>query len=139
MAFYDNSAATALGLITKFGKSLPFSRISKTYDPVAGAVSASVATSQIVKGVNLPIKANDAAGMSEYLIQALTAGRLRKYIIATKGTTFELRPLDVGNFDGEFWTVRGLTALDPAGTQIIWTLFVEKGNLSAADIAALPA
>lgn len=102
MAFYDNSAATALGLITKFGKSLPFYQIAKTHDPVTGGTSAAVATSQTVKGVNLPIKAQDAAGMSESLIQALTAGLLRKYIIAAKGTTFELKPLDVGSFDGEF-------------------------------------
>lgn len=138
MSFYDDAATTALGLLADFGVARSFSRIAKTLNPVTGETSAAVAQSQSLSSVVLPIKARDASKMDNKLVEALTAGRLRKMIVAAKLATFELQPNDVASFDNRFWIVRGAETLAPAGIAVIYTLIVEQGNLSDIDQAALP-
>lgn len=136
--FYADAATLALGLITEFGRPLSFSRIAKTFDPVKGEATASVASSQTLQAAVLNLKAKDAAKMDNRLIEAFTAGRVRKLLVAAKGASFDPIPNDVTQFDNLFWIVRGAETLAPAGTAVIYTLIVEQGNLSDLDQAALP-
>ncbi len=138
MATYDENASLALRLISEKGAALTFKRfIMGAFDPVTGGSATITYIKSPAVAVILPVNKSDSSRMSERLIEALTQGRLRKLLIATKGMLFEPSASDFTEFEGSYWTIAGLSTLKPDGvTPIICTAFVERVNLSGAQVAA---
>lgn len=135
--FYDDAVALALSQITEFGRTVTFARFTRTNDPVVGGQTSVVAAKAEPVALVLPVSKTDAKGLDNKLIEALTAGRLRKLLLPA--FAYEPEATDYFVFDSMYWIVRGSTPLNPAGTTILHTAFVEKTTLSALDIAALSA
>lgn len=131
MSKYTNTAKSASASILKAGALLPFRRFAKTYDSVTGAaVNASIA-SQSLPAVVLPI------GRDDRLPEGLVVAKARKLIVAGYGASFQLSPLDLTKFSGQYWEVKGSEPLQPdADGAVIFTVFVERVNLAAEDDAA---
>jgi len=138
MATYDENASLALRLISEKGAALTFKRfIMGGFNPVTGGAGDITFGKSPSVAVILPVNKSDSSRMSERLIEALTQGRLRKLLIATKGMLFEPSASDFTEFEGSYWTIVGLSTLKPDGvTAIICTAFVERVNLSDAQVAA---
>lgn len=137
--FYDEAITLALAAITEAGQTAVLARIAKTHNPMAGSVSAHVATKGNVAAVLLPLNKNDESKLDNSLLEALRKGKLRKLLVAASGAPFEPEGSDIFVFGSSYWVTRGCTPLAPAGTPIVYTVIVERGNLTAADIAALAA
>lgn len=138
MATYDQNAALALRLISEKGAALTFKRfLMGEFDPVTGGSEEITFVKSPGFAVILPVNKSDSSRMSERLIEALTQGRLRKLLIATKDMLFEPSASDFTEFEGSYWTIAGLSTLKPDGvTAILCTAFVERVNLSDAQAAA---
>lgn len=137
MSFYDEVAAGALEAIKEAGKQIPLYRFTKTLDPVTGGFGASTVASGLIDCVVVSISKNDQTKLDVRLVEALVQGRLRKLIVAASTVPFEPTTLDVVYFDDVYWIVQGVTPVKPADTNVIYTLFVEKGSLSSEDQTAL--
>ena len=140
MIDYAAIAQDALAAIEEAGRSVTLARLSKTLDPVTGAVSATTCVKGSVSLVVLAASKSDLPEkQSDALMEALLQGKLRKLLIAASGVPFEPAPVDIASFDSAYWRVLGCTPLNPAGVALIYTAIVERGNLSAAEITALNA
>ncbi len=136
MSFYDDAATLALEQLTEFGRVVPLQRYGKTLDPVKGTTSSSGYLETEATLMIVPINKTDIGKLDNRLKEALTQGRLRKYIVAALGLLFDPLPLDVVTLGQEYWVVAGSTPLCPAETPVLHYVIVERGSLSAADQAA---
>lgn len=134
---YATAAADALELIREAGQSIQISRFTRVPDPVTGGVTiSSVAVGNIDAAV-LPMGKTDIQKLDTRLAEALIEGKLRKLIVAASTAPFEPAPLDNLYFEESYWIVRGNTPLNPAGTPVIYTIIVERGAISEAEVDAL--
>jgi hypothetical protein len=138
MLDYAAIAQEALDQLREAGREIALQRIGKTLDPVTGGVSDSGTLQGTLDALTLSLNKSDASKLDVNLIQALTQGKLRKVLAAASSATFEPAPSDVLTFDGAFWIVRAVNILSPAGVALLYTLIVERGNLSDSDQAAIP-
>lgn len=128
MSKYSNTAKSARASILKAGALLPFRRFTKTYDSVTGQTTNASIASQSLPAVVLPI------GRDDSLPEGLVVANARKLIVAGYNASFQLAPLDLTKFSGQYWEIKGSEPLQPdAGTAIIFTVFVERVNLEAED------
>lgn len=125
MGFYDNSAATAKRLLTKYGQPCPIRRLSKTYDPIAGASTENIKETGTLLSVVLPI-GNAArsliADADNKTIEDLISGKMRYIISAALGSPYEPEANDVITVAGADYVIRGVSPLNPAGTALIYKM-----------------
>lgn len=114
---YVTSAASALSLLQRLGKTLTLTRDGGgTFDPALGKYTSTASdTTASVSGVILPVTKVEDNSLLADLIQ----GRLRRIIIAASGLTFEPRARDKITDGSTNLEVLGSTPINPAGTPII--------------------
>lgn len=131
MKDYTTTARNAAATIARAGTSLPFRRLVKAFNPVAGTDELSSFSGQALPTVILPI------GKDDKVPEGLVVEKARKLIVAGYGATFQLEPNDLTKFDGLYWSIKGGEPLQPSGgNAIIFTVFVERVQLTTADEAA---
>lgn len=136
---YAAIAQSALDAIRAAGTTLPLRRTSRTHDAVQGSTSAAKYFEGPVDCVVLPARSSDIAAMaSDRLTQALAAGKLRKLLVAASSVPFEPTVVDTITLEAYFWTILGVTPLSPIGLPLIYTLFIERSQISATDAAGTP-
>jgi len=124
---FTKQAATALKLIKAKGQPLAFSRSTTPFDPVLGGGSgAAEAVTYAGHGVRLPnYKGTVFDAMDNAFKAALVTGQAAILLVAAAGMAQVPVPGDdVALGDGSIWLIKGLTALNPAGQPILYTLGV---------------
>lgn len=128
MAFdYAASAATALKLITKFGREVKISRASGlTKNRVTGAATGGADLTGTMKVVILPATAGKIQSFGDNYAEDLIRGSIRFVIGEAVNTPFDPISGDRLKFDNEEWEIIGNTALKPAGTRVINKMGIRK-------------
>lgn len=126
-AFYDRMSATALRLLTNYGRSIQLSRtVGGDYDPDTGTSGGSTetqdATVVILPASNGTVQAFDIRYENGTLIEQ----NLRALTIAAKDLAWVPIAGDKATFDGSDWTFIGCTPINPAGTPIIYKAAVRR-------------
>lgn len=124
MTFYEQSAATALSLITRFGQSLAIRRVSNVPNIATGEATPTN-TDGTITAVVLPAKTtglNALAGDldNQALVEAVIKGKGRFLLVAASGAPFAPDADDRVTFESASWRVLGSTPLNPAGTPIVY-------------------
>ena len=117
---YAALASTALASIKEAGFKLPIKRVSGTFDPVEGEVTASSLLSGELDAVTLPASAGTVQAFDNRPLDDLIRGKLRFFIAAASSAPFVPQANDIITFEGETWTIMGCTPLAPAGTPLIY-------------------
>jgi len=124
---YSPITATALKLITSFGKNVTIVNLSGgTFDPVLGVDAGQTTNSQTVKAVSLPASGGKIAALDARF--KLGGEVFEKYaFIIISGSdanfTFEPQPGDKVTLDGLEWYVIGVTPTRPnTGNAIVYEL-----------------
>ena len=108
---YDRAAATALKLLTKYGRSVTVTSVTPgTYDPAAGSITNTTATST-AKGLVTEHKATDIDGT------LIKAGD-KKLLLDSSAVISIDDSVTVGS---DVYSVVGVSELNPAGTRVMWT------------------
>lgn len=131
---YDKSAATALRLLTKFGREITLKRITPGEGPAYNPGPSITVTYKAIAAV-LPA----SQGTIEAFDNRLEGGtlideKLRFVLMAPQivrvseegPDTIAPLSLDVLNFDGYDWTVIGSTPLSPAGVPVLYRMGVKR-------------
>lgn len=126
-AFYDRMAATALRLLTNYGRIIQFSRtVDGEYDPETGQSSGTTetedATVVILPASNGTVQAFDIRFDNGTLIEQ----NLRALTIAAKGLDWIPAPGDKATFDDTDWIFIGCTPINPAGTPLVYKAAVKR-------------
>ncbi|MEH6483029.1 MULTISPECIES: hypothetical protein [Pseudomonas] len=124
---YVRMQATALRLIAKYGRIVPFSRnVDGEYDPGTGGVGETTepedATVVVLPASGGTVQAFDIKFDNGTLIET----NIRALIIAAKDLAWMPVPGDKATFDGETWTFIGCTPVNPAGTPIVYKASVRR-------------
>lgn len=116
MTFYTGLQSTAASLLTSYGRSLTFTRTTPgAYNPATGTTGAGTATEYTGYGAVLEYRNREVDG--ERILQGD-----RKIILQNVSTEPNIN--DVVPIDSESYTVLGVMSLNPAGTNVIYTLHV---------------
>lgn len=116
MAFYDDMQDVAAELLTEFGQTLTFKRITKTFNKITGKnTTATTATSTVV-GVEVPINNRLIDGTR------IQAGDRQLVIAATYAPVMS----DTVSLSGEYWSIVEIQPIQPADTVIAYRLQVRK-------------
>lgn len=126
-AFYDRMSATALRLLTNYGRTIQLSRtVDGEYDPEAGQSSGTTetedATVVILPTSNGTVQAFDIRFDNGTLIEQ----NLRALTIAAQGLAWVPAPGDKATFDGSDWIFIGCTPINPAGTPLVYKAAVKR-------------
>lgn len=116
---YEVSAATALRLIERFGRSFTLTRLAPGTGPTQNPGPA-LPSSYSVKGVTLPAT-NGKKQFDNWLVPGtLITDQMRYVIIAAKDLSIQPESSDYYTFDGYDWELLGATPLAPAGVTILY-------------------
>ena len=128
MAFdYAASAATALSLITKFGREVQILRANgRTINKVTGAPSGGADLTGTMKVVILPATGGKIQAFGDSYSEDLIRGSIRFVIGEAVNTPFDPISGDRLKFDTEEWEIIGNTALNPSGTRVINKMGIRK-------------
>lgn len=118
MPDYAALTITAHRLIHAAGGAFVLRRYGgSSHDPVTGDVSGGDWDEQVVEAVFLP----PAGPADQYDGLPLDMYRVRDVIIAGHDAEFEPAPLDQIHYHGDWWVLRGVSALSPAGDiTLLW-------------------
>jgi hypothetical protein len=118
---YANSAATALRLLTKFGRDVTHRKINEgTYNPETGTVT-NTNTDTTVKAVDLDF--SDKTNGNQYFTDNVQMGD-RYALIAPSVASIDVSDkLIIG---GVTWNVVNVKTLAPAGTVVLFTAQIRK-------------
>lgn len=120
MAFYDEMAATALALITRFGRTIAVTReTAGGYDPATGGVTAPVLLSQTANGV---VREYSHQHVDGTLIQAGD----QRVILAASGMDFAPAPGDRITVGSLSLGVVSVQERNPGGTSLVYELQVRR-------------
>lgn len=126
--FYDRMATTALRLIEKFGQ--PITLRDETpggYDPATGMTTGPVVLEQTVQAVVLPAsKGTVEAFDNRFIDGTLIESNLRALKIAAKDMEWAPKPGTLAIFQGETWTLLGVTSSAPAGIDLVYSATVRR-------------
>ncbi len=126
--FYDRMSATALRLIAQFGQ--PVMLRDETpggYDPATGMTTDPVVLEQTVQAVVLPAsKGTVEAFDNRFIDGTLIESNLRALKIPAKGMEWAPKPGTLAVFQGETWTLLGVTGSAPAGTDLVYSATVRR-------------
>ena len=118
MAFdYDKTAATALKLLTRFGQTVTFVRVTGgSINPITGAEIAGTDACVTTTGL-----------LRKYPDKMIDGTRIlsgdRELILSNEQ---EPLPSDKPTINGEDWSIESIDTLSPAGTVVIYTVQVRK-------------
>lgn len=124
-SFYSNMAALASRLLagSQFGQVVSVSRYAPSVASAGGTVIKGAATSTSTANVvQLPI----AIGAKEFgqdkrvMDDVLASKEVRFLVVAAASMTFEPAPFDEVALAGAKWRVSGVTAVNPAGTPLVY-------------------
>lgn len=124
---YASMSATALRLLTNYGRTIQLSRtVDGEYDPETGQSGGTTesqdATVVILPASNGTVQAFDIRFENGTLIEQ----NLRALTIAAKDLTWVPVSGDKATFDGSEWTFIGCTPINPAGTPIVYKAAVRR-------------
>jgi hypothetical protein len=129
-AFYDRMAATALRLITKYGKTttVTFNRYAPSVSAPGGTVTKGSATNtSTATVVVVPIGRGSGAAFSNRLEDGTLADQTLSQIkVAASSMTFEPKSMDEVSMDSLTWQVVGCSPINPAGTPIVYDVGLTK-------------
>ena len=116
--FYDGMAATALGLLAKFGTTITLERrVGKSINPVTGAVVNGLGSNVTTTGLLTPYPDNVIDG-----VRILKSDR--KIILSNEQ---EPSPTDKPIIDGESWSIVYITTVKPDGaTPVVYFAQVRR-------------
>lgn len=135
MAKYTEDINGAYGDILEAGILATLSRVTSTYDETEGEETVTGVQTDPVAVVNLPASESMRQQFENRIIEDYKKGKIRFFLIAAKGLTFELESGDLLFFNSKVWEVAGATPLDPDGASpIIHTIAVRASNLSALPV-----
>jgi hypothetical protein len=90
--------------------------------------------------VVLAASIRDSADLqSDRFNELLKLGRLRKLLVGAVGLTFVPAPLDIVRVNSEWYKVQGEKIISPAGTPVLYVLFIERTTITAEEEAAIAA
>jgi hypothetical protein len=124
-------AATAKRLMgaTGYGQTVTFYRYTPTVSSTGGGVTKNAATStSTANAVQVPI----AAGAKEWgqdkrvMAEVLASREVRFLKVSASSMTFEPAPFDEVSLAGFTWRVLGVTAINPAGTALVYSVALVK-------------
>ncbi len=117
MGFYENMAATASSLITKFGKPITISRtVGETDDPVTGVHVTGTTTEYTPNGIFQTIKAS--------LIDGTRIKFGDKMFVIDNSFTPLLT--DVVPISGSDWAIEEITPVEPANLALVYFVRIRK-------------
>lgn len=130
--FYNEMAATALDLITQFGRTdLTLTRqIGTTYDPAEDIEVPGTDLTQSIKCLVLPIGSglrNTIDPSDNLQEQSLIAESMREMKVAASGLTFTPAAGDQVTLEGSRWVALGVTPISPAGIPLLYVIPIKKG------------
>lgn len=126
-AFYDRMQATALRLLTKFGREVQFSRTTgAAYDPATGTSGGSVEQQSAIVVVQQASAGTIEAFDIKFEDGTLIEANIRGLMIAAKGLGWMPVAGDKATFDGSDWTFIGCTPVNPAGTPLVYKASVRR-------------
>jgi hypothetical protein len=121
---YDKSAATALKLLQKFGRSVTHTRqVSGAYDPATGG-STVTSTNQTGTGCVLDFQLMNYGTTFEG--QTVIQQGDKYALLATSGITNVPVPGDLFVAGGVTWSIMGVKTVSPAGTDVLHKLHLRK-------------
>lgn len=116
---YAKSANTAKTLIAKFGRDITHSRVSAgTYNPNTDTFTGAGTTNTTVKACDFAVNGQDL--INNTLIQEGDRYALIEPILASVLTT------DLLIIDGVTWTILRVETLAPAGTIVLFKVYIRK-------------
>lgn len=117
---YANSAATALRLLTRFGRPVTVTRETPgAYDPATGTDAAGTSQTWTPSGVKLEYTQREIDGTN------IKAGDQRVYMSAAAG--LDPQPGDAVTLGAEVWRVVKSSTLAPAGVAVLLDVQVRLG------------
>jgi hypothetical protein len=126
-AFYDRMQATALRLLTKFGREVQFSRtIAGEYDPEQGEAGGTVEQEPAIVVVQPASAGTIEAFDIKFEAGGLIEANIRALVIAAKDLAWMPTAGDKATFDGFDWTFIGCTPINPAGTPLVYKASVRR-------------
>jgi hypothetical protein len=113
MSFYDSIAATASGLLSKFGKPFEFTRTTGgSINPVTGATVPGVVTKFYPNGIFKKINKDD-------LVDSTQIQQGDKMILIDSAA-FTPTMTDTVTINGAQWNIVDVTPVEPAGQAVIF-------------------
>jgi len=116
MAFYDDMQDVATELLTEFGKSITFSRITKTFNKITGKNTTATTATTATVGVEIPINQRLVDGTR------IQSGDRSLIIDASYAPVMA----DTVSLSGETWSIVEIQPIKPADTVIAYRLQVRK-------------
>ena len=134
MSFYSDLAETAADLLEEFGQSVtllhypsvPAGGYSPTYDTGTGEVSPGTSVDYTVDAVVLSATAGKIRSFGLSLDENSRLESMRFVLMAADGLAVKPSTQDQIYFDSEWWTVKGVTETNPAGTALIYGIGVQR-------------
>tara|TARA_R110000744_G_scaffold143559_2_gene255494 strand:- start:611 stop:1000 length:390 start_codon:yes stop_codon:yes gene_type:complete len=128
MAFdYAASAATALSLITKFGREVQILRANgRTINKVTGAPSGGSDLTGTIKAAILPASGANINDLDGKYTEELVRGNVRFVIAEAVNVPFAPITGDRIKFDSEEWESIGVTPIAPSGTAVLYKIGIIK-------------
>ena len=128
---YALAQEDALELITEFGQTIDVTHVEKAaYDPVLGTSSSQVVTTSSCEVVTIPVSSNMLPAFDDSFREAHTQGKARFFYMAQLGLTFEPINGDLITFEGKVWEMVGITPLNPAGLNVMFSFGAKPSNLA---------
>lgn len=132
MGKYTQDRNDAYTDILEAGVLASISRVTSSYDETEGQETITAVQTDTVAVVNLPASESLAQQFENRIIEDYKKGKVRFFLVAAKGLTFEPESGDLLFFNSKVWELDGATPLDPDGTTpIIYNIAVRDSNLSA--------
>ena len=119
-ADYSNEVSMAQEMIAAKGQTLTLTRKTVTQDPLTDAKTTVTATGTF-DCVALDFSTYDKTNRTE-----LIGNSSKKLLCPSASFTMLPKDNDLVTYEGENWTVKGISELNPAGTSIIFTLAIVK-------------
>lgn len=121
---YTKSAATALRLLTKFGRTVTLRKqTAGAYDP---ATSSSTVTTTDYTGTGALFDFNERLLGTQFADGQTYQVGDKKLLLAPAGITTDPAPGDLLIFGSDTWTVLNIKTLEPAGTPVLYELHLRK-------------
>jgi len=134
VSFYSDLQVAALGVITEFGQSMtlrhypdvPADGTTQQYDTSDGSVDVGAPDDYTVQGVVEQATQGKITSFGDKLGSGLDLEKIRFVTIAASGLAIVPQPQDELYFEGHWWTIKGVSDVNPAGTAVIYGVGVVR-------------
>lgn len=137
MGKYDAEINDAYNDILAAGTLATLSRVTSSYDAVAGEKIVTAIQTDSVAVVSFPASSGTVQAFDNRIVEEYKKGKIRFFYVAAKGLNFEPEAGDLLFVKNKVWEVAGTTPLDPdCASPILYTLGAKVSNLSALPTVA---